>query len=139
MGLFEFVAERQLIFHADIDGLQRLIIFGEREGNGASVFQTKDERVANAIRRTAMFRRGVIIETTRTASPSLPQGPKTNHGSPLQKAPTKEEKTFANITQAKDWISRSWGISKSALRTPAQIMTAADAHGVKIIIKAIEA
>lgn len=136
MGLFEFVAERQLIFHADIDGLQRLIIFGEREGNGASVFQTKDERVANAIRRTAMFRRGVIIETTR---PTRPQGPKTNHSSPLQKAPTKEEKTFANITQAKDWISRSWGISKSALRAPAQIMAAADAHGVKIIIKAIEA
>ena len=45
-----------------------------------------------------------------------------------------EVKTFANITQAKEWVSKFCGIDKSKLRRPAQTIEAAAEHGIKIEI-----
>lgn len=45
-------------------GIRRLVEFGDRNQNGASTFITQDQKVAQAIRRHSMSRRGVIVETT---------------------------------------------------------------------------
>lgn len=45
-------------------GTRRLVEFGDRNDNGASVFSTHDPKVAQAIRKHSMSRRGVIVETT---------------------------------------------------------------------------
>ncbi len=62
--MYSFAAERQLIFYANVGGRSRLIQFGERNHAGASTFMTKEEGVAEAVRRNSMFKRGVIMETT---------------------------------------------------------------------------
>ncbi len=62
--MYSFAAERQLIFYANVGGRSRLIQFGERNHAGASVFMTQEEKVAEAVRRNSMFKRGVITETT---------------------------------------------------------------------------
>ena len=63
MGLYEFVSDRQYAFKVETDGIPKLVVFGDAYGSSASVFQTKDRKVAEAIRRTSMFRRGAIKET----------------------------------------------------------------------------
>ncbi len=135
METYEFVAERQLIFHTEVGGIPRLIEFEEHTGNNMSLFQTQEDEVAAAIRRTAMFKRGWITETTK-APTSMRESANIDEETEERE---EEEKTFSNITQAKDWVSRSWSIPKRALRKPEQIIKAAEEHGVRIAITAIEA
>lgn len=143
MEVFEFAAERQYIFKVEIDNIPRLVSFGDKYGSGASMFQTKDPKVAEAIRRTSMFRRGAIKETTHpepkkvkgSANGTAAKGKETTK----KKEPELEEKVFTNITQAKDWVSKEYKIPKTQLRKPETVVAEAKKHKVRLIIKAIEA
>ena len=139
MEVYEFASESQYIFRVETDGIGRLVVFGEPYGNSASVFQTKDSKVAAAIRRTSMFRRGVIVETSHSCDESsssctTKESPK---GS-VTPSVSMEEKVFSNITQAKEWVSKEYKIPKSSLRKPESVAAAAKKHHVRLIIKAIE-
>lgn len=154
MITYEFAAQSQYIFHTDIGGIQYLVQFGFRNGSGSSVFRTKDAKVAEAIRKTSMFKRGAIVETTvwpkkADALKGAAQNGDTTHGSSAQNTagipgedageePKMEVKVFANITQAKDFVSKEYGIAKRLLKKPEQVIEEAKKHGVKIEIDKIE-
>lgn len=148
MEVYEFASERQYVFKVETDGIPKLVAFGDTYGNSASMFQTKDRKVAEAIRRTSMFRCGAIKETTKpkdTAVAAAKQQPTEQEGKHCRKEeqkatePKMEEKIFTNITQAKDWVSKEYKIPKTQLKKPESVVAEAKKHKVKLIIKAIEA
>ena len=146
MEVYEFASERKYVFKIVTDGIPKLVEFGDAYGSNASIFQTKDRKVAEAIRRTSMFRRGAIKETTKeeehtksAASSSVQNGNQDEGKVQNSTEPEMEEKTFTNITQAKDWVSKEYKIPKTQLRKPESVVTEAKKHKVKLIIKAIEA
>jgi hypothetical protein len=152
MEVYEFASERQYVFKVETDGIPKLVAFGDTYGNSASMFQTRDRKVAEAIRRTSMFKRGAIKETTKpeeTAIAAAQQRPTERRGEQkgnksskeAQKAtePKMEEKVFTNITQAKDWVSKEYKIPKTQLKKPEAVVAEAKKHKVRLIIKAIEA
>nr|DAE48533.1 MAG TPA: hypothetical protein [Caudoviricetes sp.] len=124
---YEFCSDRQYIFCVEVGGVRRLIEFGDQNQFGRSVYQTKNRQIAEAIRKTSMFKRGRIVETSAPKQEDDVRAP-----SPQQNKI--EVKTFANITQAKEWVSKFCGIDKSKLRRPAQTIEAAAEHGIKIEI-----
>lgn len=146
MEVYEFVSERKYVFKVETDGVPKLVEFGDAYGSNASVFQTQDRKVAEAIRRTSMFRRGAIKETTKeeehtksAASSGVQNGNQDEGKVQNSTEPKMEEKTFTNITQAKDWVSKEYKIPKTQLKKPESVVAEAKKHKVKLIIKAIEA
>ena len=148
MEVYEFASERKYVFKVETDGIPKLVEFGDAYGSNASIFQTKNRKVAEAIRRTSMFRRGAIKETTKeeehtkSAAKHQPseRGVNQDDGKAQNSTePEMEEKTFTNITQAKDWVSKEYKIPKTQLRKPESVVAEAKKHKVKLIIKAIEA
>ena len=146
MEVYEFASERKYVFKIETDGIPKLVEFGDTYGSNASIFQTKDRKVAEAIRRTSMFRLGAIKETTKeeehtksAASSSVQKGNKDEGKVQNSTEPEMEEKTFTNITQAKDWVSKEYKIPKTRLKKPESVVAEAKKHKVKLIIKAIEA
>ena len=145
---YHFAAERQLIFHVLVNGLNRLIQFGERNNAGASTFYTPDINVACAIRRTSMFKRGVIKEFGEQAKPAPKEvekkaSPVTSQGVVTNAAPvpSKQEKAaekadnvieVKNFTQAKEAVSKKLGIAKSAIKTPALLARVCKEEGLEI-------
>lgn len=146
MEVYEFASERKYVFKIETDGIPKLVEFGDAYGSNASIFQTKDRKVAEAIRRTSMFRRGAIKETTKeeehtksAVSSSVQNGNQDDGKVQNSTEPEMEEKTFTNITQAKDWVSKEYKIPKTQLKKPESVVAEAKKHKVKLIIKAIEA
>ena len=148
MEVYEFASDRKCVFKIETDGIPKLVEFGDAYGGSASIFQTKDRKVAEAIRRTSMFRRGAIKETTQpeehTKSASEQQhtergGNQDDGQAQNGTEPEMEEKIFTNITQAKDWVSKEYKIPKTQLKKPESVIEEAKKHKVKLVIKAIEA
>lgn len=150
MITYEFAAESQYIFHTEVDGIQYLVQFGFKSGNGSSVFSTHNAKIAEAIRKTSMFKRGAIVETTIwPKKDDALKGTAQNGAAPIETPteqstataddePKMEVKVFANITQAKDFVSKEYGIAKRLLKKPEQVIEEAKKHGVKIEIDKIE-
>lgn len=141
MEVFEFASERQYIFKVEINNIPRLVAFGDPYQGSSSMFQTTDRKVAEAIRRTSMFRRGAIKETTKPEEKPVKKTEKPEEAEEAEKPkkPKMEEKVFTNITQAKDWVSHEYKIPKSQLKKPESVIAEAKKHKVKLVIKAIEA
>ena len=138
MEVFEFASERQYIFKVEINNIPRLVAFGDPYQGSSSMFQTTDRKVAEAIRRTSMFRCGAIKETTKPEEKPVKKTEKPEEAEKPKK-PKMEEKVFTNITQAKDWVSHEYKIPKSQLKKPESVIAEAKKHKVKLVIKAIEA
>ena len=62
---YTFVADRKVAFIVQAGGRRKLIEFGDRNENGVSSFFTTDAKVAQAVRKHSLSRRGAIVETTR--------------------------------------------------------------------------
>ena len=62
---YTFVSKRQLSFIISVGGRNLLVPFGSRNDAGVAAFMTTDEKVARAIRRHSLSRRGIIEETTK--------------------------------------------------------------------------
>ena len=67
---YTFASQRQLSFIVSVGGRNRLVAFGSRNQAGVSVFMTNDEKVAHAIRRHSLSRRGIIQETSKLEKPA---------------------------------------------------------------------
>lgn len=142
-------------------GVRRLVEFGDRNINGASSFITSDPKVAQAIRRHSMSRRGIIIETTpsqkeepvveeakpqpRTlgvvkgiVKPAAPQTRKpagkkadAKKFQPQQK-PAGKVRAYANFSVAKSAISKEFGIPKTKIKTASALDKFAFENGFSI-------
>ena len=142
-------------------GVRRLVEFGDRNLNGASSFLTSDAKVAQAIRRHSMSRRGIIIETTpnqkddpvveeakpqpRTlgvvkgvVKPAATQTRKlvakktdAKNTQPHQE-PAGKVREFANFSVAKSAISKEFGIPKTKIKTASALDKFASENGFSI-------
>ena len=62
---YEFCSDRQYIFSVEVGGVRRLIEFGDQNQFGRSVYQTKNRQIAEAIRKTSMYKSGDICSKAR--------------------------------------------------------------------------
>lgn len=68
---FTFSSDRKLSFIINAGGRNLLVQFGDPNSNGVSTFTTKDPKVANAIRKNSLSRRGIICESSESAGKEL--------------------------------------------------------------------
>jgi len=154
MVIYRFASQRQFIFSVPVGGRPHLIRFGERNQFGTSVFSTQDPKIAEAIRHNDLFKRGAIAEAPReeikTPKPTKGKATKPTKAAPKpdeqidintlttpkeEPKPDDNTKIFKNITQAKEYLSKTFGIPKTKLKTPALIEEAAKANGIQIVYK----
>lgn len=150
---YSFASLRQLSFVVSVGGYNLLVSFGNRNQAGVAAFMTKDEKVARAIRRHALTRRGIIQETTKE-QPVVVAAPKKEdlHSaktevpvvrSPQVVKPAKpaadtqekkepEEREFENYTVARETICKELGIKKSDVRNPTALAKVAKENGIII-------
>lgn len=153
---YSFSAERKIAFVVSAGGVRRLVEFGDRNENGTSTFVTQDRKVAIAIRKHSMSRRGVIVETTPNLDEEpVPETPKpqprslavvkgvvkqpkvdkpaTTKTKVEQKQDTDEKvREYANFTVAKEAICKEFGIPKSSVRNPTALSKVAASNGFTI-------
>lgn len=157
---FTFASKRSLQFIVAVGGKNILVRFGDRNQNGTAGFLTLDPNVAQAVRRNAFFRRGIIIETTKkqpvnttvAKAPSVaekkPLASKadettkakktTEPGTTLKSAAVApKEREYDNYTVARESICKEFGITKSAVRNPDALARVAKEHGIIIKYKEI--
>lgn len=150
---FTFSSDRKLSFIINAGGRNLLVQFGDPNSNGVSTFTTKDPKVANAIRKNSLSRRGIICESSESAGKELETGKevkkvamptketeKTDDKAPAEtadegseKAP--EEREYDNYTVAREAICKEFGINKSTVRNPTALAKVAQEHGIIIKYK----
>lgn len=153
---YSFSAERKIAFVVSAGGVRRLVEFGDRNENGTSTFVTQDRKVAMAIRKHSMSRRGVIVETTPNLDEEpVPEAPKPQPrslavvkgvvkqpkaGKPTTAKTKVEQKQdadgkvreYANFTVAKEAICKEFNIPKSSVRNPTALSKVAASNGFTI-------
>lgn len=151
---YTFAAERKLIFFISAGGKNRLVEFSDRDRSGASSFSTNEMTVARAIRKTSLYRRGVIVQAKgpteeeeqsaqQMMAPKRPSKAEAWAGKkPVTEKPTPEPVSahnegdkvmeFPNITFAREAISKETGIPKAKLRSQAALDQAARDAGIII-------
>jgi len=150
---FTFASKRSLQFIVAVGGKNILVRFGDRNQNGTAGFLTLDPNVAQAVRRNAFFRRGIIVETTKKqpSAPAQPAKTATVQNSIVKNAGTIAEKPvnktkaskgaevreYDNYTVARESICKEFGITKSAVRNPDALAKVAKEHGIIIKYKEI--
>lgn len=152
---YSFASLRQLSFVVSAGGRNLLVSFGNRNQAGVAAFMTKDEKVARAIRRHALTRRGVIQETTKQqpvgTAPEKPLAsekrevpvihspqvtkPTTKQNTDTQEKKESEVREFDNYTVAREAICKEFGINKSTVRNPTALAKVAQEHGIIIKYK----
>lgn len=164
---YTFASERKLTFIVSAGGLNRLVVFDDKNQHGVSAFMTTDPQVAQAIRKNAMCRRSIIVETTPEVEDVLPVkkpvikvkkatakvvevAPKGdgNNAAEVQEESTVDdgknaaevqevERVFDNYTLARETICKEFGINKSTVRNPDALWRVAKEHGIIIKYKEI--
>lgn len=135
-----FSAERKLVFTIRIGGRNLLVEFGDRNSGGMSSFVTSDARVAHAIRRTSLSRRGVIIESTPANQAASTPKPVPSAVVPRQPQPQLQPsdlpassvRSYDNFTLAREAIVKEFGIRKSDVRNPTALARFAQEKGFTI-------
>lgn len=141
-----FSAERKLVFTIRTGGRNLLVEFGDRNSGGMSSFVTSDAKIAQAIRRTSLSRRGVIIEstpanqadTTPNPAPSSPSRPDLPTSPTIPDKPSASASTgpsvrsYDNFTLAREAIVKEFGIRKSDVRNPTALARFAQEKGFTI-------
>ena len=131
--MFEFSAGTQYIFKVSIDGVTYLVSFSERNQFGNSVFLTSNAKVAEKIRQTSMFKRGAIKETTAETPKEEPvEAISILDPKQTKKGEDDNVKECANITLAREWLCKTFGVKKSAIRYPGQVAKCAKEHKIEI-------
>ena len=140
--LYRFVSKRQLSFIVSVGGRNRLVAFDTRNQAGVSAFMTQDEKVANAIRKHSLSRRGIIEETTVMPAEetietvvNTPQVSKPETAIEPAVAAEPKERTYDNYTVARESICKEFGISKGSVRNPNTLAHVAKEHGIIIKYK----
>ena len=148
MDNYIFSASRQLIFFVNINGQQRLVQFGSRNANGSSIFQTTNEKTAEAIRNHSLYRRGVVVEQVEkkpeVKKPEAPKQeshamgvvtdkPEANATGMVAESEEQGEIIEAkNFTQAKSLLAKRLDIKYNDIKNPDQLMKLAKDAGITI-------
>ena len=155
---YTFVSKRQLSFIISVGGRNMLVSFGSRNDAGVAAFMTTDEKVARAIRRHSLSRRGIIEETTKpeilAVKPQSAVKPAVNTTGTVAKSQDAEvesqramnpatdatgvvagQREYDNYTVAREAICKEFGIKKTEVRNPAALEQVAKEHGITIIYK----
>lgn len=125
--MYEFTADRKFIFHVNAGGQQKLVEFEDGNTFGVSIYRTSDKQIADTIRHSAMFSRGAIKETATVDDTD-------NKGSEPAAPETGKQKIFSNITQAKEWLNKEFGVSKRYIRSVQAVIDCAKEKGYNIIL-----
>lgn len=132
---YTFAAERKVVLIVQTGGRNRLVEFGERNGNGVAEYFTTNDAVAQAIRRHSLSRRGVIVETTRQQQ-AEPEKPKAAVVQLLAQAEQTESgvpvRAYDNFTFAREAICKEFDIPKSSVRSMVALEAVAKEHGFTI-------
>ena len=122
---YEFVAQSMLIFTVTLaSGLVKDIEFDEI-GKGVYGFNTSQKEVAEAIRRHPLVRSGRITDKSQ---PDEEQ---------VAKAEGKREQDknvlrFDNITKAKNYLAKTFGVDTRRLKSPRSVKDEAEKNGIEI-------
>ena len=146
-----FSSERQLIFKVVVGGRDRLVEFGERNGSGRSLFVTENSYIAGAIRRHDFYKNGIIeeaaMESPRTgeskAGEAAMESPRTREGDKegageseageiSQDVKDSNVQEFENISAAREYLVRTFGVDRKRVKLPSQIKSQAKKCGVEI-------
>ena len=151
-----FFSNRQLIFYININGQQRLVKFGERDTFGVSAFQTTNPYTAEAIRKSSLYKKGVIKEESKVEEKPEPviMGEVKKVPADLEAEPTPvDEETVVNdtvnegatstdnnenviearnFTQAKSMLAKKLNIKYNDIKTPDQMMQLAKDAGITL-------
>lgn len=156
MATYQFASDSQLMFSVMLfDGKRVIVHFTERGGNGMSSYLTSDEKVARAIMNHSFFRRGriVLVGKSQTGTEPEPQQKKEEAASqeqpaaqeagtpaaePEQGAAEETHLNFENITFAKDYLNRTYGVNKTDIRSMSKIIAFAESKGLTITIGSSE-
>ena len=164
MAAYQFVSDSQLMFTAmRLDGSQILINFTERDSHGKSSFVTTDQRVAQAIMGHSFFRKGRITllndgsaqekkeeqkqtvtftEQAEAEEPKQEEEVRQTAEESVEVQENTEDDTnlvFPNITIAKDYLHRRFGVKKEDIRSLTKITAFAESKGLTITINKEEA
>lgn len=146
-----FSSERQLIFKVVVGGRDRLVEFGERNGSGRSLFVTENSYIAGAIRRHDFYKNGIIeeaaMESPRTgeskAGEAVMESARTREGDKegageseageiSQDVKDSNVQEFENISAAREYLVRTFGVDRKSVKLPSQIKSQAKKCGVEI-------
>lgn len=155
MATYHFVSDSQLMFTVMLlDGRKVVVNFTERAGNGVSSFLTSNDKVAQAIKGHSFFRKGRVVlsgaeetkkeekEVVRFAVEKPEEQEADDIDEPAEEPAQMPEVTdeddsnlnFANITLAKDYLHRRFGIAKTEIRSISKTIAYAESKGLKITI-----
>lgn len=95
---------------------------------GGSVFYTDNPELQKALE--GHYRYGSLFVEDKSYATEATKAKAEETKSPEAKAP--EAKEFADFQEAKEWLSETFGIPRSNLKSKKHIETAAAEHGVKI-------
>lgn len=122
---YEFLAESMLIFAVNLpSGLKKNVAF-DRCSDRVYRFTTTDPDVAMAIKRHPLTKKGRIVDQ------SLPEEEQVNK---VEKKMADDENImrFDNITKAKNYLKRTYGVSTTNLKSPESVRNKAKEFGLKI-------
>jgi len=145
---YTFASERKLTFIISAGGVNRLVDFGFANENNVSTFATNDPKVAQAIRKNALSRRGIIKETTKEEPVAEAQGvkkqePKADETTQKAEPVTAKEpaslqvREFDNYTVAREALCKEFSVNKNLVRNPTALAKVASEHGITIKYKEI--
>ena len=159
MATYHFVSDSQLMFTVMLlDGRKVVVNFNERGSNGVSSFLTSNDKLAQAIMGHSFFRKGRVVLSNTAESKEVEkevvlfpvekpeadakaeepdetddtvgQAPQT----PAEQDEDDSNLNFENITLAKEYLHRRFGIAKTEIRSISKTIAYAESKGLKITI-----
>lgn len=122
---YEFVAQSMLIFTVTLaSGLVKDIEFDET-GKGVYGFQTSQKEVAEAIRRHPLVRSGRIIDKSQPEEEQVAEAVE-------KKEQDRNVLRFDNITKAKNYLAKTFGVDTRKLKSPQSVKDEAKKNGIEI-------
>ncbi len=123
--IYEFVAQSMLIFTVTLaSGLVKDIEFDEI-GRGVFGFSTSQKDVADAIRRHPLVRNGRIVDKSQPEEEQIAK---------VEKNEEQEKNVlrFDNITKAKNYLAKTFGVDTRKLKSPQSVKDEAKKNGIEI-------
>ncbi len=117
-----YLAKTELSFNVRVDDAWVHVCFVPLT-LGGSYLTTSDPRLQAAIERHRFYGRWISVQ--RVAEPDVPAAPA--GGAPPSSSP--QPLSFGSLADAKEWMAAEYGISRTLLRTRAQMEAVALDHG----------
>lgn len=127
-----YTSKTELSFNVCVDGAWIHVSFVPLT-LGGSYLTTSDPHLQAAIERHRFFGRWIAVSEEVAAHAEAPNESPSSPSSPSSLLP--ELLYFSSLADAKEWMAAEYGISRTLLRTWAQMETVALEHGRKLVIQ----